>query len=75
MVKDTELYDILGVKVTASKADIKKAYRKLAMKKHPDKGGTKEEFGEIALAYEVLTDSERRAKYDRGEGVEKLFLR
>lgn len=61
-------YDILGVPETASKDEIKGAYRKLAMKWHPDKnlGNTEAEtrFKEIGLAYETLMDDDKRAEYD-----------
>lgn len=58
-------YDILGVAKTASEAEIKKAYRKLAHQHHPDKGGDKEKFQEINEAYQVLSDSNKRAQYDQ----------
>ena len=60
-----DYYNILGVEKKATLVQIKKAYRKLAMKEHPDKGGDEEKFKNIAKAYEVLSDSEKRAKYDR----------
>jgi len=64
---DTEkFYKLLEVEKTASQADIKKAYRKLAVKHHPDKGGDPEFFKEITSAYEVLSDSDKRARYDQG---------
>jgi len=50
---------------TASDAEIKKAYRKLAVKHHPDKGGDPEKFKEITRAYEVLSDPDKKAKYDK----------
>lgn len=64
-----DYYEILNVSKDASADDIKKAYRKMAMKYHPDKNpGDKEaeeNFKEAAEAYEVLKDSQKRAKYDR----------
>merc|ERR1711972_37138 len=56
----------MGVEKNASDSEIKKAYRKLAVKHHPDKGGDPEKFKEITRAYEVLSDSDKREKYDRG---------
>lgn len=66
---DAEYYRILGVPKTASESDIKKAYRKLALRWHPDKNpNNKEEaekkFKEISEAYEVLSDKEKREVYD-----------
>ncbi|CAE7753896.1 DNAJ1 [Symbiodinium sp. CCMP2592] len=61
----TKFYKLLEVDKGASEADIKKAYRKLAVKHHPDKGGDPEKFKEITRAYEVLSDSDKRSKYDR----------
>jgi len=61
-----DYYQILGVDRSASEADIKKAYRKLAAKYHPDKPtGDEEKFKEISEAYEVLSDSEKRQMYDQ----------
>jgi curved DNA-binding protein CbpA len=57
-------YDQLGIKPDATEAEIKKAYRARARAKHPDKGGTAEEFAPVAKAYEVLSDPERRLLYD-----------
>jgi len=59
------LYDVLGVKKDASSDDIKKAFRRLARKHHPDAGGDEEKFKEINGAYEVLSDPEKRAQYDQ----------
>lgn len=69
MVKETKFYDLLEVKPDATESEIKKAYRKLAVKLHPDKnpdGSTEAQFKEITFAYQILSDSEKRAAYDRG---------
>eukprot|EP00903_Cladosiphon_okamuranus_P018242 g16781.t1 len=58
-------YKILEVGKTADAASITKAYRKLARKKHPDKGGDPEEFKALSEAYEVLSDPEKRRLYDQ----------
>jgi len=68
MVKETKYYDLLEVSPEASEAELKKAYRKKALRLHPDKGGDPELFKEVTHAYEVLSDSQRRSIYDaRGE--------
>lgn len=67
MNETTNYYDILGVDKTASQADIKKAYRKLAKKYHPDVNKSKdaeEKFKKINEAYETLSDEEKRKNYD-----------
>eukprot|EP00927_Polykrikos_kofoidii_P003985 TRINITY_DN1158_c0_g1_i12.p1 TRINITY_DN1158_c0_g1~~TRINITY_DN1158_c0_g1_i12.p1 ORF type:complete len:515 (-),score=101.08 TRINITY_DN1158_c0_g1_i12:469-2013(-) len=61
----TKFYTELGVDKNAGADEIKKAYRKLAVKHHPDKGGDPEKFKEITRAYEVLSDSDKRSKYDK----------
>ena len=63
MAKD--YYQILGVSRSASPEDIKKAFYKLAHKHHPDKGGDEKKFKEINEAYQILSDKEKRAQYDR----------
>lgn len=69
MPVSTKYYDLLEVSPDATDAEIKKAYRRLAVKYHPDKnpGNAEagEKFKEIAKAYEVLSDSEKRAMYDQ----------
>jgi len=64
-VYDTKFYDILGVEPEADDDDLKKAYRKLAMKYHPDKNPEDpNKFSEISMVYSVLTDPEKREMYD-----------
>jgi len=60
-----DYYKILGVPRDASEEEIKKAFRKLAHKYHPDKGGDEKKFKEINEAYQVLSNKEKRAQYDR----------
>lgn len=72
--KEKNYYKILGVARTANQSVIKKAYRDLALKWHPDKNADNKEkaekmFQDISEAYEVLSDKEMRGKYDRGEEV------
>src|SRR3954466_3010399 len=64
-----DYYEVLGVNKDASEEDIKKAYRKLAMKHHPDRNPdnprAEEQFKEAKEAYEILTDGNKRAAYDQ----------
>lgn len=60
-----DYYEILGVPKNASQEEIKKAFYKLAHKYHPDKGGDAEKFKEINEAYQVLSNPEKRAQYDK----------
>ena len=60
-----DYYEILGVSKQASQEEIKKAFYKLAHKHHPDKGGDAEKFKEINEAYQVLSNKEKRAQYDK----------
>eukprot|EP00913_Durusdinium_trenchii_P034315 g32106.t2 len=71
-VDNSRFYDLLGVKKDASPAEIKKAYHKQAREKHPDKGGDPDEFKEVNRAFEVLSDDEKRRRYDHTgeEGLE-----
>lgn len=57
-------YTVLGLQSDATPAQIKKAYRSLSKKYHPDAGGDREQWDRISKAYEVLSDPARRAKYD-----------
>jgi DnaJ-class molecular chaperone len=59
------MYDILGLAKGASDDDVKKAYRKLAMKHHPDKGGDPEQFKKIQGAYDVLSDPQKKENLDK----------
>lgn len=59
-----DYYQILGVAENASQDDIKKAYKKLAMKNHPDRGGDTQKFQEISQAYDTLGDDQKRQQYD-----------
>lgn len=61
----SDYYSLLGVRRDASDDELKKAYRKSAMRHHPDKGGDPEKFKEISEAYSVLSDKKKRAVYDQ----------
>src|ERR1700722_5557578 len=73
---EANLYEVLGVRSDASDEELKRAYRAKAREFHPDanqdEGASAERFKEISLAYEVLKDPERRARYDRF-GTEGVF--
>src|SRR5689334_24393935 len=66
-----DLYQRLGVQRGASEADMKKAYRSLAKQLHPDRNKDKPDaakrFAEVTSAYDLLSDKDKRAQYDRGE--------
>ncbi|MBI1919114.1 DnaJ domain-containing protein, partial [Candidatus Microgenomates bacterium] len=68
MATQRDYYETLGVSKSASADEIKRAYRKLALQYHPDKNKTKEaegKFKEVTQAYEVLSDSQKKAQYDQ----------
>src|SRR3712207_866031 len=72
MARGDDYYNVLGVDKKASQDDIKKAYRKLARRYHPDTNkdaGAEERFKRISEAYDVLGDPDKRKKYDRGQTV------
>jgi molecular chaperone DnaJ len=80
MASKRDYYETLGVSRDAGQAEVKRAFRRLAMKYHPDRNrddGAEERFKEINEAYEVLSDPERRAAYDRfgHAGAEGAFAR
>lgn len=68
--KEKDYYKILGLARSATTADIKKAYRKESMKHHPDKGGDEETFKLVVEAHAVLSDPDKRHRYDMGEDID-----
>ena len=80
-----DYYKVLGVHLNSSQDEIKKAYRKLSLKHHPDRGGDSEEFKKINEAYSTLSDAQKKHIYDmrksnpfmggggRGDGVDEIF--
>lgn len=84
MASKQDHYAVLGVGPSATLQDVKSAYRKKALKCHPDAGGTEAEFTALSHAYEVLSDKASRADYDRrtqrsgirnSPGVQRGFAR
>lgn len=76
MESEVNLYDILEINYTSSKEEIKNAYKKLALKFHPDKNiETKDKFIIIKNAYDVLIDDEKKANYDRHLYMNKFLLK
>jgi curved DNA-binding protein len=61
-----DYYNTLGISKSASEADIKAAYRKMAMKHHPDRGGDEKKFKEVTEAYETLSDPQKKQMFDMG---------
>ena len=57
-------YEVLDVNKNSSSQDIKKQYKKLALKHHPDRGGDPEQFKKISEAYQILSDPQKRGEYD-----------
>lgn len=68
----TELYDRLGLSPFTTQAEIKAAYRKLVKSVHPDAGGGADEFAKIQQAYDVLSDPERRKRYDETGSLDTM---
>ena len=61
---EQDYYEVLGLSNNASQDEIKKSYRKLSFKHHPDRGGEKEKFQQLNEAYSVLSDETKRKQYD-----------
>jgi curved DNA-binding protein CbpA len=72
MMNLNEHYETLGVNKNSSQDEIKKAFRKLSLKHHPDRGGNNEKFQKINAAYEVLKDPTKRQQYDMGIDPDNL---
>ena len=74
MSSQKDFYEVLGVKKDATKDEIRKAYKKLALKWHPDKNPenkkeAEEKFKEIAEAYSVLSDPDKKKEYDNRDSI------
>ena len=67
-------YKILGIDKNSSDSEIRKAYRRLAIKYHPDKGGDAEKFKEINNAYSILSDKQKKTKYDSSGSYEYMNI-
>ena len=65
MADKRNYYDIPGVKRNATDDEIKRSFRKLAAKYHPDAGGDEQKFKEVSEAYTVLSDAQKRKEYDQ----------
>jgi len=72
--KTKDYYKILGVPRDCSEAEIKKAYRKESLKHHPDKGGDEEKFKLVVEAHSILSDPQKRRRYDAGEDDEEVGI-
>jgi len=64
-VENSKYYEILGLEKTATMDEIRKSYRKKAIRMHPDKGGDPEEFQKLQQAYDTLFDKDKREVYDK----------
>jgi molecular chaperone DnaJ len=73
-MSNKDLYNILGIERNASESEIKKTYKLLSLKYHPDRpNGNAEKFKEINLAYEILSDSQKKQMYDSGQDPNQNF--
>lgn len=66
-------YEVLGIPKTATQEEIKRAYRKLASQNHPDKGGDTAQFQQIQIAYDILSDPEKRQEIDNPKSARQHF--
>jgi curved DNA-binding protein CbpA len=67
-------YEILGIDKNSTDSDIRKAYRKLAVQHHPDKGGDAEKFKEVNNAYSILSDKQKKTQYDSSGSYEYMNI-